>query len=79
MLIDVRTPEEYAQKHAKGAINLPLDQIEDQVPILLRNLPKETPIEVYCHSGFRSGIAKNHLNDLGFKHVENLGGLQEII
>ena len=78
ILIDVRTPEEFKEGHAQGALNLPLSRIELGMLGELENLPKDTPLKLYCRSGARSEVAKHILISLGFKNVENLGGLEEI-
>ena len=65
-LIDVRTPAEYAQVHAEGAVNLPLDSISMQS---LKTLcPSEHAILLICKSGTRA-------NQAG-KLLENQGGTQ---
>lgn len=77
ILIDVRTPDEYSEGHAMGAINLPLSRLEFGALGELESIPKETPLKLYCYSGARSEAAKHILFSLGFKNVENLGGLEE--
>ncbi len=79
LLIDVRTAEEFDESHAEGALNLPVDEIATGKIGFLQNTSKETPLELYCRSGGRSEMAKNLLRDMGFKHVENLGGLDEVL
>jgi len=71
-LVDVRTPEEYAERHAGPAINLPLDQIPARAAELGGH---DQPIIVYCHTGVRAAIAARRLQQAGFKHVYNLGTL----
>lgn len=68
VLLDVRTPEEYAGGHLPGAVNVPLDQIPSA------QLPQGRPLYVYCRSGARSGQACQWLKGEGYQ-VENLGGL----
>lgn len=71
-LIDVRTPEEYAAQHAKGAINLPLVDIQNgKMP----NVAKDKIVYVYCHSGARAAQAKTRLEKDGYQHVISLGGI----
>ena len=50
-MIDVRDPEEFAQGTIKGAQNIPVDQLEDQIP----SLPTDKPIVFICGTGARSG------------------------
>ena len=73
LILDVRTEEEYASGHIAGAINLPLQEIEDAPPALLPDLSQE--IFVYCRSGNRSKQASGKLADLGYKNVFEFGGI----
>lgn len=67
-VIDVRTRSEFASGHFRGAVNIPLDELESKFASLGR---KDTPILVYCASGIRSSSAKRILESAGFTHVEN--------
>lgn len=69
-LIDVRTPEEFAEGHLPGAINIPVDQIEHRSAEIGDST---RPVVVYCRSGARSERAKATLEGLGFVQVVNLG------
>ncbi len=70
--IDVRTDQEWADGHLDGAVHLDLARIQaGQLP----NLPKDTPIALYCRTGHRAGIALQILQQNGFTHVRNAGGL----
>lgn len=75
VLIDNRTPGEYAQGHVEGATLIPFDGIE--AGIMKLNLDKDTPIYLYCGSGRRSGIAKERLEHQGYSRVTNLGGMED--
>jgi rhodanese-related sulfurtransferase len=77
LIIDVRTPEEFASGHIDGAINIPYDQIEAKLPGL-KKVEKEDNILVYCRSGRRSETAKETLNKLGYKNVQNGGGMADL-
>ncbi len=71
MLIDVRTPDEYAEGFIEGAVNIPLNELTqhlDLLPDLNQN------ILVYCGSGHRSAIAMTALDLLGYTHVRSLLG-----
>ena len=69
-LVDVRTPEEFAEKHVDGAENVPVDVIGE------RDLgAKDKPIVVYCHSGRRSARAADTLRAKGYTKVYDLGGM----
>ena len=56
-LLDVRTPEEFRQAHLKGAVLIPIDQIEKR----LGEIPKNRPILVYCAVGSRSKAVPGYL------------------
>jgi len=70
-LIDVRTPEEYAQGHIPGAklINV---YDADFIAQVAQNFNKETPVYVYCRSGKRSVKAAKLLRKAGFQSLYNL-------
>ena len=71
IVIDVREKYEYNSGHIKGAINLPLAEIQTNEI----NLKKDDKIIVYCKSGSRSKMAAEALAELGYKHVYDLGGI----
>lgn len=73
IIVDVRTQEEYAQKHIKDAINIPLASITDSTPIELPDLDEN--IYVYCRSGNRSHQAAKKLAKLGYTNVIDIGGI----
>jgi phage shock protein E len=68
VILDVRTPAEFAEGHVKGAVNIPLNDIENQVN-KIKNYKK--PIVTCCRSGARSGTAANILNNNG---VDSING-----
>ena len=78
VVIDVRTPEEFASGHINGAINIPYDQIEARRSALSK-VKKDENILVYCRSGRRSEIARQSLQKLGFKNVQNGGGIDGLM
>jgi rhodanese-related sulfurtransferase len=71
LLIDVRTPDEYAAGHVAGAKNIPLDQIESR---LSEFGSKDAEVYVICQSGARSARASTTLRSHGFKPVNVAGG-----
>ena len=75
-LVDVRTPEEFIEGHFPNAINIPLDQVKQNIQ-KFREMPK--PIIAYCRSGNRSGIALTILKESGINEVINGGGLEELL
>ena len=79
LLIDVRTAEEYAEGHAPGAFLLPLVALVCGNLGVLADTEKDTPLELYCHSGARAEQARLILMDLGYSQVVNRGGLTDVI
>lgn len=75
--IDVRTPEEFAQGHLDGAINVPLDVIAQQIAFHAPD--KSTPVALYCRSGRRAALAQDILLELGYTNVTNQGGYDELV
>lgn len=61
-IIDVRTPSEFASGHLKGAINLPLQTLGNN----LSKIKKDKPVITCCASGMRSSAAKRLLKSNGF-------------
>lgn len=73
ILLDVRSEEEFAEKHIPGAVLIPHTEIADRAE---EELPdKEKYILVYCRSGNRSKIAAQILVDLGYTGVFEFGGI----
>ena len=70
IILDVRTPGEYAGGHIKGSKNIPLQSLQQNVS----KIPKDKVIITCCASGMRSGSAKSILLSSGFKEVHNGGG-----
>lgn len=68
-LVDVRSPGEFAGGSARGAVNIPLDQVTQQ----LAKFKNKEHIVVFCRSGNRSGQAKSILENQGIKNVTNGG------
>ncbi len=68
-LVDVRTPEEFAEGHVNASVNIPLDQLANQ----LDAFQGKENIIVFCRSGARSGMAKSILEQEGFSNVVNGG------
>jgi phage shock protein E len=68
-IVDVRTPGEFAGGHANGSVNIPLDQLPQQ----LSKFKNKKNIIVCCQSGGRSGQAKVLLEKTGIANVINGG------
>lgn len=79
IILDVRSKEEFDEKHVENATNLPLIELSEGNLGLLKDLPKDTEISVYCRSGARSSMAKEILEKEGFTHITNLGGIDNIL
>ena len=75
VILDVRTPEEFADKHIPGAINIPNEAIgTEEIP----ELPdKDQLILVYCRSGNRSKQASEKLVALGYTNIVEFGGIND--
>ena len=71
-LVDVRTPEEFAEGHLPNAININVNDASFETETT--KLDKEKPVMVYCKSGGRSAKAASILNGKGFKNVSDLDG-----
>ena len=75
IILDVRTPEEFAEKHIPNAINVPNETIgENEIPGLPR---KDQMILVYCRSGNRSKQASEKLVKLGYTNIYEFGGIND--
>jgi phage shock protein E len=71
MVIDVRSTGEFQSGHLPGAINIPVNELEQQIPARVPN--QQTVLLLHCHSGVRSGMGKRTLTKLGYSKVFNLG------
>lgn len=69
-ILDVRAVKEFRQGHIDRAINIPLDELREN----LSKLDKMQPIVVYCRTGYRSYLAFRILKNSGFKNAFNLNG-----
>lgn len=75
ILLDVRTPQEFGEKHIPGAINIPNETIGTEE---IAELPdKSQLILVYCRSGNRSKQASKKLAALGYTNVVEFGGIND--
>ena len=69
-LLDTRTPQEYARGHAKGFVNIPLDELRAR----LGEVEKDKPVYVMCQSGLRSYLACRILTQNGYDCYNFSGG-----
>ena len=72
VLLDVRTSEEYKDGHIPGSKNVPLQAIGKVVSVAEN---KDTTLYVYCYSGVRSRQAAGLLQRMGYRNVNNIGGI----
>lgn len=72
IILDVRTPEEFAQGHVPGAINISHDKLADRIGELMGAKNKE--VILYCRTGRRSGLAADLLKAKGFDKLLHLEG-----
>jgi len=72
IFVDVRSESEYESGHIKGAVLIPLSDIDER----LNELPKDSPIVLYCNGSScnRSGAAASILIENGFEKVYDMGG-----
>ncbi len=70
VFIDVREPEEFARGHVQDAINIPPAEIMSGAD-KLKDVPKDTPLVLYCISGSRSNVSKGFLQAQGFTDITN--------
>ncbi len=73
LLVDVRTPEEFASGHIQNAVNISVETL----PARLDEVPGGTPVVVYCRSGNRSASAAQILVENGYQQVYDLGGIRD--
>ncbi|MEL0552160.1 thiosulfate sulfurtransferase PspE [Klebsiella sp. B345] len=74
--IDVRTPDQYQETHVEGATNIPLKQLEARIGEVTKD--KDDTLHLYCNTGNQSGKAEKMLQELGYKHAINEGGLKDV-
>ena len=75
IILDVRTPEEYRERHIPNAINIPNETIGSED---IQELPdRDQLILVYCRSGNRSKQASGKLAELGYTNIVEIGGIND--
>jgi len=72
VLIDVREESEFAKDHLPGAIHLGKGVIERDVEVRVPDL--KTPMVLYCGGGFRSALAADNLQKMGYTNVLSMDG-----
>ena len=76
VIIDVRTPQEFATGSIEGAVNLPLKGLPDS--LLSEGIELDEEVVVYCRSGRRSAQAKTLLKAAGFELVFDGGPMSQL-
>ena len=71
LLIDVREDHEWAKGHAKGATHLGRGIIERDIHKIAR---KDQPLLLYCGGGYRSALAADNLQKMGYKKIKSVAG-----
>jgi rhodanese-related sulfurtransferase len=74
VIVVVRTKDEYQAGHLRNSVNIPVDNL----PQNLKKLSKAKPIITCCASGARSGAARRMLKSNGFEQVYNGGSWQSL-
>ena len=75
IILDVRTPEEFAERHIEGAILIPDYEIGEKAESILTD--KDQLTLVYCRSGRRSKNAASELANLGYTNIKEFGGIND--
>ncbi|MBT2286090.1 rhodanese-like domain-containing protein [Paenibacillus polymyxa] len=70
IVVDVREPGEYKRGFIKGAVNIPLSQLQRR----LAEIPKDKTVLLYCQSGMRSKNAAKVLSRSGYSKIAHLQG-----
>ena len=76
LLIDVRTPMEYAQGHIAGSLNIPHEQLDAIADAIGER--KDRHVVLFCRSGARSGMAMGQLISQGYTNMANGGGVVDL-
>ena len=76
LVVDVRSPGEYALGHVAGSVNLPLDSLPQCAAAVLPE--RDTPLVLCCLSGARSGAAVQWLKAQGYRQVTNGGSIGSV-
>lgn len=69
VILDVRRPEEFAEGHIKGALNIPVDQVANHT----EELKKYSQVYIHCKRGGRAKTALETLSQLGLQNLVCIG------
>lgn len=75
LIVDVRRPDEYAEGHIPDAINVPNEEIMDEMPEALPD--KDQRLFLYCRTGRRSKEAALKPAGMGYANVYEFGGIND--
>jgi rhodanese-related sulfurtransferase len=70
MLLDIRSPLEWASRHIAGSVNVPLSQLRERIA----EVPRDRRIAVHCAGGYRSSIAAGILHQYGVTRLMEMTG-----
>jgi glyoxylase-like metal-dependent hydrolase (beta-lactamase superfamily II)/rhodanese-related sulfurtransferase len=70
LVLDVRAPNEHAEKRIEGSVNIPLTRLQER----MGEMPRDRPVLLHCAGGYRSSIAVSLLQREGFEDVSELAG-----
>ncbi|RQP08677.1 MAG: rhodanese-like domain-containing protein [Chryseobacterium sp.] len=73
-LVDVRTPEEFAEGSVPGAVNIPIEVLPENID----RFRGKGNVVVFCRTGNKAGKAKKILDEAGIKNVRNGGTWKEV-
>lgn len=76
LIVDVRSTEEFSGGAYPGAVNIPVDELQNRISELGA---KSRDLTLYCASGARSGYGQRMLLQMGFTNVKNGGGLMQMM
>ncbi len=71
VIIDIRSPKEFREKHMKGAVCIPYERLFQQVHLL-----KDRTLILYCDRGGLSLKAANELQEMGYNAKSVVGGIE---
>jgi rhodanese-related sulfurtransferase len=72
VIVDVREPEEYVKGHITNAKNIPLAQIDERLPAIVKN--KALPVILVCEKGARGVRAEAQAKKLGYEKAQAMAG-----
>jgi hydroxyacylglutathione hydrolase len=70
LVLDVRNPREWATKHIKDSVNVPLNHLQERID----EIPRDRRVAVHCAGGYRSSIAASILQQYGVTNLTEIAG-----